>query len=132
MSEVVDILPEDAYLSVYYRDGQRSRQHITIYYDDGRVFFDNGIEARDLCHFNADELQKARQILHDCGVADAGDLSPVSAYDTAQVTWRWRLGDKSGSIHNPSYPAARHAVMDCAQEQLYELELASQERNDPR
>ena len=119
-----------AYLSIRYEDRPRAFVTWRVYDDDGRVRVFDGHEWYVPCTFSPDEVARAQRALDDCGVTSAADIeAPPDLHDAARVTWRWRVGGRSGSLVNDAHPARDHPAMDCAMDVLLELEEAAQARD---
>jgi hypothetical protein len=118
-----------AYLSIQYEDPPRGFVTWRVYEHDGRVSVFDGQEWYVPCTFSPDEVARAQRALDDCGVTGAADIErPPDLHDPGRVTWRWRVGDRSGALVNRAHPAQDHPAMDCAMGVLLELEDAAQAR----
>jgi hypothetical protein len=124
-------LDDDAFFSTYYHDPARQQERLTVYFQDGRVLYDEGAGRQEIFRFSAQEVAEVMRLLVSCGLPAATDLPPVQAYDTARVVWRWRLQGREGVLRNPAYPAVKHPVMECVSLPLWELEQAAQDRDNP-
>ena len=121
-----------AYLSIRYEDPPRGLVTWRVYERDGRVRVFDGQEWYVPCSFSPDDVARAQRALDDCGVTSAADIeAPPDLHDPARVTWRWSMGDRTGSLVNRAHPAMGHPAMDCAMDVLLDLEAAAQARGDP-
>lgn len=119
-----------AYLSIRYEDPPRGFVTWRVYEDDGRVRVFDGHEWYVPCTFTPDEVARAQRALDDCGVTSAADVgAPPGLHDPARVTWRWRVGSRSGTLVNAAHPARDHPAMDCAMDVLLDIEAAAEARD---
>lgn len=116
------LLPEGSYLASLFRDPHRQRETRRIFYEDGRVTAFDGTEWWPVCTFTPEHVERAKEAIRSSGLAEAQDLRDDQAFDVAQVTYAWRLGDESGEVTNWAYPARQHPVFDALDQQLDALE----------
>ncbi len=117
-----DVLPEQAYLGSRFRDPHRRRETKRVFHEDGRVQAFDGSDWWDVCTFTPEQVERAKEAIRSTGLPEAEDLQEPGAYDVAQVTYAWRLGDESGEVTNWAYPARQHPVFDALDAELDALE----------
>jgi hypothetical protein len=122
MTEVENILPQDAYLATIYYDWRNKIVTRRVYYNDGRVEAFDGKEWWFVCQFNSAKIEKARTAILQSGLTTAADLSATDIHDAAILRFTWRIGDKEGIVTNWAYPAVDHPVFEKLEEELEKLE----------
>jgi len=120
-------LPDGSYLASLFRDPHREREVRRVYYEDGRVMAFDGTQWWQVCTFTPEQVGRAKEAVRRSGLPEAQDISDEQAFDVAQVTYAWQLGDESGQVTsgqvtNWAYPARQHPVFEALDEQLDVLE----------
>ena len=119
-------LPTGAYLAWRYGDSHRSIDRAQIYWDDGRVEALEGGARDEVCRFDAAQVERARQAIVDSGLPAAAERSRgVTTYDTAAITYWWRLDTRVGQFLNSAYPVEQPVEIDRLEAALAELEEAA-------
>jgi hypothetical protein len=121
----LDELPDGAYLAWRYVDSHRRIERAQVYWDDGRVETLEGESVELLCTFDPDQVEAARRAVADSGLPDATDRPRGDTDDAAAITYRWRLGDRQGTLVNAAYPAEQPPEIDRLEARLAELEEAA-------
>lgn len=116
----------DSYLASDYYDPHRRLHTRRVYYEDGRVAAFNGREWRTVCQFAPAQVEQAKAAIRASGLLTAADLeAPADLYDTAALTYTWRLDGGQGQVTNRAYPALTHPVFAALDERLDALEAAA-------
>ena len=116
------MLPEGSYLASLFRDPHRHREVRRVFYEDGRVMAFDGEEWWQVCTFTPEQVERAKGAIGSSGLPQAEDVRVGQAYDVAQVTYAWKLGNESGEVTNWAYPARQHPVFEALDERLDALE----------
>ena len=116
------MLPEGSYLASLFRDPHRQREVRRVFHEDGRVMAFDGEEWWQVCTFTPEQVERAKEAVRSSGLPEAEDVRVEQAYDVAQVTYAWKLGDESGEVTNWAYPARQHPVFEALDERLDALE----------
>jgi hypothetical protein len=114
--------PEDAYLASHYQDQRRQFETQRVYYEDGRVEAFDGREWWRVCQFSAAQVAQAKAAIQASGLLSASDVTAEDVYDTAVLTYAWRLEGQHGAVTNWAYPARSHPAFTELEEQLDRLE----------
>lgn len=123
--------PEGCYLATRYRDRQRDFVTYRHYYEDGRVMAFDGVAWWGVCYFSADEIAQAKLLIGESGVMTMSDILPSEKmWDTAELIYSWRLGEKVGRVVNRAYPAQQSAEVTWLTEQLDWLEVGARPYDD--
>ncbi|MQA87403.1 MAG: hypothetical protein GEV03_22930 [Streptosporangiales bacterium] len=120
-----ELLPAGAYLAWRYVDPHFAIGRAQVYYDDGRVEAIEGDRTWELCRFTPEQVVAAKAAVVDSGLPTSVDAFADGAYDTAPITYAWRLGDAEGGVTNAGYPAVHHEAMEKLEAALAELEEAA-------
>jgi hypothetical protein len=115
-------LPPGAFLSIHYDDRRRNFSTWRVYYEDGHVDIFDGKSWWQPPRLTGDEIAQVKQMLDTCGIFAASNVTGEGIYDTAPITWRWRIDGQQGELVNAAYPAQVHPAMDCVMNFLLELE----------
>ena len=113
-------LPEGSYLASLYQDKRRNFETRRVYYEDGRVEAFDGKEWWTVCRFSNDQVTQAKTLAVE--LTKAQDLRSEGIYDTASLTYAWRVNDTTGQVTNWAYPAKRHPIIKALETSLNELE----------
>ncbi len=105
-------LPANAYLATCYVDERNSVVTRRVYYDNGLVEAFDGKDWWTVCNFSPAQVNKARQAILKSGLTQASDLFIEDVYDTALLTYAWRLNEKEGEVKNFAFPAQDHPVFE--------------------
>jgi hypothetical protein len=119
---IADILPADAFFATRYVDGQRNFVTRRIYYNNGNVEAWDGKEWWTVCKLTPQKINKAMEAITMSGIMTAEDLSDASIYDTAVLTYCWRVQGNVGMVSNWIYPAREHPVFEILDQELDKLE----------
>src|SRR5688572_18691787 len=106
--ETENILPAEAYLATCYLDPRNKVLTRRVYYENGQVEAFDGKEWWTVCRFSPAQISQARQAILKSGLTKANNLSDNEVYDTAVLTYAWRLNDQEGEVKNFAYPARDH------------------------
>lgn len=115
-------MPAQAYLATHYEDVRRAFETWRVYYENGQVMAFDGQVWWQVCLFSPAEVAKAKQIIRQSGLLTATDLEQGAIWDTARLSYSWRLPESAGTITNHAYPARQHPVFILLNEQLDQLE----------
>ena len=118
----VDGLPDGAYLAWRYVDGHRRVDRAQVYWDDGLVEAVDGGRREEICRFSGEDVEAARRAIVESGLPEAADQAGDDAFDTATLTYWWRVNGESGALVNTAYPAERPGELDRLEARLADLE----------
>lgn len=116
----------DSYLARDYADPRMGQHTRRLYHLDGRVAAFDGREWWTVCTFTPEQVEQAKAAIRASGLLAAGDLpAPRGLYDTADLTYTWRLDGREGRITNHAYPALVHPAFAALEARLNALEDAA-------
>jgi len=116
------MLPAGSYLASHYQDKRRKLETRRVYYEDGRVEAYDGREWWTVCRFSEAQVAQAKEVIRASGLLTATDLTAKGTYDTAALTYAWRLDQETGQVTNWAYPARSQPAFTALEEQLDDLE----------
>jgi hypothetical protein len=116
------LLPDGSYFATRYLDPHQQLETRRVFYEDGRVEAFDGREWWMVCHFSADQVNRAKEAIRASGLLAAGDLTAKGVYDTAVLTYGWRLAEEAGRVTNWAYPAYSHPTFEALNARLDALE----------
>jgi hypothetical protein len=116
------LLPDGSYFATRYLDPHQQLETRRVFYEDGRVEAFDDREWWTVCHFSADQVNRAKEAIRASGLLAAGDLTAKGVHDTAALTYSWRLAEATGRVTNWAYPARSHPVFEALNAHLDALE----------
>lgn len=127
-----DGMPESAYLAWHYYDWRTKAESWYVYYEDGRIEAHDGRTWWSVCQFSPEQVAAAKAAIQSSGLIGAEDWRDPAAYDTARVTYHWRLDDQSGEVTNWAYPASEHPAVEALESIIEPLEEEAGCENEER
>ncbi len=124
-------LPQDGYLANLYYEPAVRREIWRVFHNDGRVEAYDGSVWWTVCVFSQEQVASAKQAVLDSGLPMTSDLINPGHFDTAELTYFWKLdGTSDGgvewkSVTNRCYPIERHPVFIALDRRTDELEAAA-------
>ena len=119
---IPEVLPEGAFFATRYYDQSRSFMTRRVYYSNGLVEAWDGKEWWTVCKLTPQKINKALEAIAMSGIMTAEDLSDASLYDTAVLTYSWRVKGAEGMVSNWIYPAREHPIFEIIDQELDKLE----------